>query len=42
MQGLGDTPLRGGKLVLRELRNSDGDELFFFEMPFDKYLEAQH
>jgi hypothetical protein len=42
MQGLGDTPLRGGKLVLRELRNSDGDELFFFEIPFDKYLEAQH
>jgi hypothetical protein len=41
MQGLGDTPLHGGKLVLRELRNSNGNELFFFEIPFDKYLEAQ-
>jgi hypothetical protein len=40
MQGLGDTPLRGGKLVLRELRDSGGNELFFFEIPFDKYLEA--
>ncbi len=41
MQGLGDTPLHGGKLVLRELRNSDGIELFYFEIPFDKYLEAK-
>jgi len=41
MQGLGDTPLHGGKLVLRELRNSDGNELFYFEIPFDKYLEAK-
>jgi len=42
MEGLGDTPLKGAKLVLRELRNSNGDELFFFEIPFDKYLEARH
>jgi hypothetical protein len=42
MEGLGDTPLRGAKLNLRELRNSDGDELFFFEIPFDKYLESRH
>ena len=42
MDGLGDTPLRGAKLTLRELRNSSGDELFFFEIPFDKYLEAKH
>jgi hypothetical protein len=41
MQGLGDTPLHGGKLVLRELRDSDGNELFYFEIPFDKYLEAK-
>jgi len=40
MQGLGDTPLHGGKLVLRELRDSSGNELFYFEIPFDKYLEA--
>lgn len=42
MQGLGDTPLRGGKLILRELRNSSGGELFYFEIPFDKYLDAHH
>lgn len=41
MQGLGDTPLHGGKLVLRELRDSGGNELFYFEIPFDKYLEAR-
>lgn len=41
MQGLGDTPLRGGKLILRELRDSAGNELFYFEIPFDKYLEAR-
>jgi len=41
MQGLGDTPLHGGKLVLRELRDADGNELFYFEIPFDKYLQAQ-
>jgi hypothetical protein len=40
MQGLGDTPLHGGKLVLRELRDAGGNELFFFEIPFDRYLEA--
>ncbi len=40
MQGLGDTPLHGGKLVLRELRDSSGNELFYFEIPFEKYLEA--
>jgi len=42
MAGLGDTPLQGAKLILRELRNSDGNELFYFEIPFDKYLHARH
>lgn len=41
MQGLGDTPLHGGKLILRELRDAKGAELFYFEIPFDKYLEAR-
>lgn len=41
MQGLGDTPLHGAKLVLRELKDADGKELWYFEIPFDKYLEAQ-
>ncbi len=42
MDGLGDSPLRNAKLVLRELRNADGQQLFFFEIPFNKYLDAQH
>ncbi|MBT9333193.1 hypothetical protein [Paracidobacterium acidisoli] len=42
MDGLGSTPLRGAKLVLRELRDADGKELFYFEIPFNKYLNAQH
>ena len=42
MDGLGNTPLRGAKLVLRELKNADGQQLFFFEIPFDKYLSAGH
>jgi hypothetical protein len=41
MKGLGDTPLHGAKLVLRELKDADGKELWYFEIPFDKYLEAQ-
>lgn len=40
--GLGNTPLRGAKLVLRELKNADGQQLFYFEIPFDKYLNAAH
>lgn len=41
MDGLGNDPLHDAKLVLRELRNADGNELFYFEIPFDKYLDAQ-
>lgn len=36
-----DHPLRGAKLHLHELRNSEGEELFFFEIPFDKYLKSK-
>jgi hypothetical protein len=42
IDGLGETPLRGAKLVFRELRDSTGNQLFYFEVPFDKYLAAQH
>jgi hypothetical protein len=42
VDGLGDTPLRNARLVLRELRNADGQQLFYFEIPFNKYLSAQH
>src|SRR5271156_3052611 len=34
-------PLAGGKLNLRVLRNADGKELFYFEIPFDKYLATK-
>ena len=42
MEGLGSNPLRGAKLNLRELRDADGKEMFYFEIPFDKYLDAMH
>lgn len=42
IDGVGDPPLRGAKLVLRELKNADGQQLFYFEIPFDKYLNAAH
>jgi hypothetical protein len=41
MSGLGDTPLHGAKLTLRELKDADGQELWTFEVPFDKYLDAE-
>jgi hypothetical protein len=37
VEGLAN-PLAGAKLNLRMLRNADGKELFYFEIPFDKYL----
>jgi hypothetical protein len=36
-----DNPLRGAKLHLHKLRDADGDELFYFEIPFDKYLKSK-
>jgi hypothetical protein len=36
-----DHPLRGGKLHLHKLRDADGNELFYFEIPFDKYLKSK-
>jgi hypothetical protein len=38
VQGLGDAPLKGASLILRNLRDANGKELFYFEIPFDKYL----
>jgi hypothetical protein len=34
-------PLQGAKLHLHKLRDADGNELFFFEIPFDKYLQSK-
>ncbi len=36
-----DHPLKGAKLHLHKLRNADGQELFYFEIPFDKYLKSR-
>jgi hypothetical protein len=35
-----DHPLKGAKLHLHKLRNADGQELFYFEIPFDNYLKS--
>jgi hypothetical protein len=34
-------PLKGAKLHLHALRNADGQDLFYFEIPFDKYLQSK-
>lgn len=34
-------PLVGAKLYLHTIRNAEGEELFFFEIPFDKYLKSK-
>lgn len=36
-----DHPLAGAKLHLHKLRDADGKELFYFEIPFDKYLKSK-
>lgn len=34
-------PLQGAKLHLHKLRNADGEELFYFEIPFENYLKSK-
>jgi hypothetical protein len=34
-------PLVGAKLYVRTVRDSEGNELFFFEIPFSKYLQSK-
>jgi len=36
-----DNPLRGAKMHLHNLRDANGNELFFFEIPFDNYLKSK-
>jgi uncharacterized protein YciI len=36
-----DHPLKGAKLHLHKLRDADGNELFYFEIPFDDYLKSK-
>ena len=34
-------PLKGARLYLRRLKGADGQDLFYFDIPFDKYLAAK-
>jgi hypothetical protein len=34
-------PLQGAKLYVRAIRDADGNELFYFEIPFNKYLQSK-
>jgi hypothetical protein len=34
-------PLHGSKLHLHKVMDADGHELFFFEIPFDKYVQSK-
>jgi hypothetical protein len=34
-------PLKGADLYLNKLRRADGEQLFPFQVPFDKYLKAK-
>jgi hypothetical protein len=34
-------PLDDAKLYVREIRDADGRELFYFEIPFNKYLQSK-
>jgi hypothetical protein len=36
-----DDPLKGSKLHLHALRDANGHELFYFEIPFDKYVQSK-
>ena len=36
-----DHPLEGAKLHLHEIRDADGNQLFYFEIPFDTYLKSK-
>jgi hypothetical protein len=40
VSGLKD-PLAGAKLYLHDLRDADGKQLFYFEIPFNKYLQSK-
>ncbi len=40
VSGLGKQPLKGAKLLVRRVQDANGKELFYFEIPFDKYLNA--
>ena len=40
VNGLGD-PLKGSSMLIRKILNAEGQELFYFEIPFEKYLRSK-
>lgn len=36
-----ENPLKGADMSITKLRNADGEELFYFQIPFEKYLKAK-
>jgi hypothetical protein len=38
---MGQNPLAGATLEFREVRDSNGKEMFAFDVPLDAYLKAQ-
>lgn len=36
-----DDPLHGSKLHIHQMKDADGHELFYFEIPFDKYVQSK-
>lgn len=40
VNGLRD-PLKGSSMLIRKVLNSEGAELFYFEIPFEKYLRSK-
>ena len=41
VDGLGKDPLKGARMVFVKIRDADGKELFFFDVPLDKYLASR-
>jgi hypothetical protein len=41
MEGLGGNPLRDAKLSFRKVQDGDGRQFFPYDIPFNKYLDAQ-
>ena len=41
LDGLGKNPLKGAKVLVRRVADADGKELFYFEVPLDKYLGSK-
>jgi hypothetical protein len=41
MQGLGGNPLRGAKLSFRKVQDAEGKQFYPYDIPFDKFLDAQ-